>query len=84
METDVSLIFIYQIFIEYFIEHKIVPLKKGLMYNVGDRYMNKLLQTYINSSLYTVLRCTEEGTLSVKAGCVMGMVHPGRSNLRRV
>lgn len=28
-----------------------------------------------------MLRCTEEGTLSVKVGCVMGMVPPGRSNL---
>lgn len=58
METDVSLIFIYQIFIEYlvfiecFIEHKIVPLKEVLMYNVGDRYVNKLLQTVHSAEVH--------------------------------
>lgn len=55
---------------------------KGIVYNVGDRYVNKPLQTNINSSLHTVPRCTEEGTLAIKVSCVMGMVYPGRSNLR--
>lgn len=42
--------------------------------------MSKLLQTSIHSSRYIVLRCPEEGTLAVKVGCVMGMVHSGRSD----
>ena len=51
------------------------------MYNVDDRYVNKLLQTSITSSLPIVLRYIEEGMLAVKVGCVMVMVHPGKSNL---
>lgn len=51
------------------------------MYNMDDRYVNKLLQMSINSRLHIVLRYIEEGTLAVKMGSVMVIVLPGRSNL---
>lgn len=51
------------------------------MYNMDDKYTNKLLQMSINSRLHIVLRYIEEGTVAVKMGSVMVIVLPGRSNL---